>query len=100
MADQVTFSTKTPARKQGRFTLSSARIVPCGDMERVGWGADRKGDQALVYESGQSQSGIPSHAVATAVASGKVIPLDLLVSAFAETGQLAKLVQQIEKASK
>jgi hypothetical protein len=66
-------------------------------MERVGVGADRKGEHALVFQSGQAQSGIPLHAVATAVASGKVIPVDALASALKETGQAAELVKLLSK---
>lgn len=98
MAEAVTFSTRAPARKAGRYTLAEARTVPCGDMERVGVGVDRKGEQALVYESGHSQAGLPMHAAATAIASGKVIPLDALVSALKETGKLDQVSKLIEKA--
>jgi hypothetical protein len=93
----VQFSTRAPARKAGRFTLVDARTVECGRHESVGVGVDRKGDQALVYESGQAQSGIPMHAVATAIAAGKVIPLAALAGALKETGQLDKLSKEIEK---
>jgi hypothetical protein len=93
----VQFSTRAPARKAGRFTLVDARTVECGRHESVGVGVDRKGDQALVYESGQAQSGIPMHAVATAIAAGKVIPIPALVGALKETGQLDKLTKEIEK---
>jgi hypothetical protein len=93
----VQFTTHAPARKAGRYTLSESRTVPCGDMERVSVGVDRAGEQALVFESGRSQAGIPLHAVATAIASGKVIPLDALASALKETGQLDKLAKAVEK---
>jgi hypothetical protein len=95
--NDVQFSTRAPARKAGRFTLVDARTVECGRHESVGVGIDRKGDQALVYESGQAQSGIPMHAVATAIAAGKVIPLSALAGALKETGQLDKLSKEIEK---
>lgn len=93
----VDFSTRAPAKRAGRFTLVDARTVECGRHESIGVGIDRKGDQALVYESGQSQSGIPMHAAATAIASGKVIPVDALVSALKETGHLDKLLKAAEK---
>lgn len=96
--NDVQFSTRAPARKAGRFTLVDARTVECGRHESVGVGLDRKGDQALVYESGQAQSGIPMHAVATAIAAGKVIPLASIVAACRETGTLDKLAKEIEKA--
>lgn len=98
--EKITFTVNAPERKQGRYTLSDSRTVECGDMERVGVGADRQGAHSLVYQSGQAQSGIPLHAVATAVASGKVIPLDALAGALKETGQLGKLAQEIEKLNK
>lgn len=91
----VEFTTRAPARKAGRYSLSESRTVECGDMERVGVGTDRKGEQALVYASGHAQSGIPMHAIATAIASGKVIPLDALASALRETGQLDKFVKAV-----
>lgn len=96
--ETVAFTTRAPARKQGRYTLSESRTVECGKHESVGVGADRKGEQALVYQSGQAQSGIPMHAVATAIASGKVIPLDALASALGETGKLDAFVKAAGKA--
>lgn len=92
----VTFSTRAPERRAGRYQLAST--VDTGDGGRVGVGVDKRGDSALVYEIGHTQQGIPTHAAATAIASGKVVPVTALIGAFRETGQLDKLVKEIEKA--
>lgn len=89
MADEITFSTRAPERRAGRYTLAAS--VDTGDGGRVAVGVDKRGESALVYEIGHTQQGLPMHAAATAIASGKVIPVKALVAAFKETGTLDAL---------
>lgn len=91
----VKFTTAAPEKRAGRYTLG--QTVDTTDGGRVGVGVDKRGETALVYEIGHGQSGVPMHAVASAVASGKVIPLAAIVSAFRETGKLDSLAREIAK---
>src|SRR4051794_24588186 len=104
MADTVTFSTNATERRAGRFTIDSKRSAPCRTedgfvTERVSYGADKDGP-AVVWESGRSQVGMPTYAVATAVACGKVIPMSALASALIETGQVQALTRELDKLAK
>lgn len=102
-ATEVNFSTKAPSRKAGRYSIDTTRSIPTGDMERVSVGSARNGQEDehfIVFESGRAQQGIPTYAIALAVASGKVIPLDAQVKALVETGQLAQFEKAVEKARK
>lgn len=92
------FTTAPPARRAGRFTLG--QTVATGDGGRVGVGVDKNANAALVYELGHGQQGIPLHAAATALASGKVITPAAVVAAYRETGKLAALKAAITKAEK
>lgn len=92
---QVTFDTRAPERRAGRYTLANA--VPTDDGGRVAVGVDKRGESALVHELGHSQAGCPMHAVATAITSGKVIPLDAIARAFVAQGKAPALKKAIEK---
>jgi hypothetical protein len=98
---KVTFSPSAPARKASRYTLGAhvalGRADDGTDNGRVGIGSDKNGT-SLVYEIGHAQTGVPLFAVATAIASGKVIPMDALVGAFVTTGTLSQLAKAVEKA--
>lgn len=100
---EVDFSPVAPERRAGRFALDSARTMECADMERVGYGVERNARpgvpprRALVFESGQTQAAIPVHAVSTAVASGKVIPLDALAAALHVFGNVADMRKALDK---
>lgn len=95
------FTTHGRASKRGRYVISERNSLDIQPGERVGVGIiPGKDDSALVHEFGANQSAVPLYAVASAVASGKVIPLDALCAAFKETGQLDALAKAVEKASK
>lgn len=98
--NDVTLSVKAPERKPGRYTVAVA--VPTTDGGRVGVGVDKTGAPALVFEVGYSQTGIPMHAVASALV-GEAIPVAVLVQCFREsdtTGKnLKRLAAEVAKAS-
>lgn len=106
-ATEVIFGVHVVApAKRGRFTLAPDCTVTAESRDgvaiaRVGYGIPRNERDApsLVYERGDAQSAIPTGAVAIAVASGKVIPMDALVQAFKDSGTLDKLVKAVEKAT-
>lgn len=85
------------AEVRGRYALSEARSVTFGDPRKpeiVGVGVQPGKPGAaphLVYEFGATQASIPMRAVATAMASGTVVPFDLLVQAVAKSGHLDAL---------
>jgi hypothetical protein len=88
---EVTFSVNAARKaKMSRFNIgdTTPTAEPGG---RVGIGVDKDGENFLVHQVGRSQESIILHAVATAVASGKIIPLAALVSALVETGQIGNM---------
>lgn len=101
MSNVVDFSPNAGTRKSGRFDIDHKRVVSCREedgmaVERIGYGSDKDGP-ALVWLNGRSQVGIPTYAVSTAIASGKVIPFDALVAALVATGQLDNMKKAIAK---
>lgn len=102
MATQNRLSVKAPTRKAGRYSLGQAQTVTDGAgvvIGRVGVGTDRNGASALVFESGQTQTGIPLYAVSQALAGGKVFEAVEIVGAFDESGRLDKLAAAVAKAT-
>lgn len=98
---QITFNPNaTGTTRKQRYELLASRSIECGKHKEIGVGTDQNSDQFLVFEYGERQSGIPMDHVAAAIASGKVVPLDLLVGALAATGKLTQLQREIEKAQK
>jgi hypothetical protein len=95
---EFTFAPGSAADKGGRFALDPAHTLAIGDGERVGVGVDRKQKAHLVWEFGSAQTGVPVPAVASAVASGKVIPPAALVGAFSAMGTLDKLAAAVKAA--
>lgn len=94
------FTINGAAKSSGRFTLDTARTITVPGTEtgeRVGVGADRKGEESLVYAQGAAQSGMPLYAVALAIATGKVIPLDALAAAMLESGKVDHLRRALDK---
>jgi hypothetical protein len=93
------------ARKSGsagRYTVASTVEVAWG--ERVGVAVDPKKGSMVVLETAQSQTALPAYAVATAVASGKVIPYAALIECvdvdFGELAALKAAISAYEKAQK
>lgn len=89
------FTTQGQASKRGRCVIAPDASVIIGkpeNGERVGTGVipGKDGDY-LVHEHGPAQTSVPLYSVATAVASGKVIPFDALVGAIAECKQVPAL---------
>lgn len=94
-----TLSLKARERKAGRYTVAGAVAVKDADgfvIGRVGVGSDRKGESSLVWESGQSQTGVPLDAVAQSLVS--VFGTDSIAALFMEAGKGEQLVKAIEKA--
>ncbi len=89
------FTTQGSASKRGRYVIAPDASVIIGkpeNGERVGVGVvPGKDGDALVHEHGPAQTAVPLYAVASAIASGKVIPAQALIGAFVETGQLPAL---------
>lgn len=96
----ATFTTRGRASSRGRYVISERARVDVQPGETVGAGVipGKENSDALVHQYGATQTAVPMYAVATAVASGKVIPVAALVAAFKETGQLAKLKKAVEEA--
>lgn len=93
------FSTQAakPNTGNGRYTLSK-ESAPTAEGGTVAIGVDRKESAHLVHTVGRATEAIALHAVATAVATGKVIPFSDLVAAVKEAGNLDKLAQAVTKA--
>lgn len=95
----ATLSMKPRERKAGRYTVANAQTVKDSDGQvigRVGVGTDRKGDTSLVWESGQSQTGVPLDAVACSLVN--VFGPAAVAALFVEAGKDAALITAIEKA--
>lgn len=84
----ILFSVNTAVARKSRYTVTNAR--PTHEGGKVGVGVDSNNNAFLVHEIGRSTEAIALGAVATAVAGG-AIPIDALVQAFKETGQLEAL---------
>lgn len=95
----VVFTTQGRAHKRGRFVIAERNAQDIQPGERVGVGIipGKDASDSLVHEFGATQTAVPLYAVAVAVASGKVIPLDALTRAFAESGTLDALDAAIKK---
>lgn len=92
-------------------TARASRYTPTGDASetvetltdgsvirgKVFAGTDRNGRVFLVHNVSGAETAIPLHAVATAVAAGKVISADAVAGVFAETGKLPKLAAAVAK---
>jgi hypothetical protein len=91
---EVAFSVKTRPARNSRYTLSNPRETAEGG--RVGVGVDAKGNAYLVHEIGRATEAVSLGAVATAIAGGAV-PIDALIGAFGETGQLDALKAALAK---
>lgn len=100
------FSTHaTATAKASRFAATDGAHVPTtlvrDDGESVtgrAWiGRDRATLAHLVHTVNGGETALPLYAVATAVASGKLIPVDAIAAAFAETGKLAALKRAVDK---
>lgn len=100
------FSTQsTGTAKPSRYTPASDAVATTRTLSdgtvvagRVLTGTDRDGEHFLVHTvAGGRESSLPLYAVATAVASGKVIPPDAVAAAFAETGKLKALKAAVDK---
>jgi len=93
------FTPGSAAEAGGRFTLDPATTLNIGDGERVAVGVDRKSKSHLVWAYGGTQLGVPIPAVASAIASTKVIAPAAVVGAFEAMGTLDKLVKAVESAT-
>ncbi len=98
---EIDFTVKGHAAKRGRYVIAPGARIVIGDPdspEIVGVGVvpGKTDAPALVHEHGPAQTGVPLYSVAQAVASTKVIPPAALVSAFVESGTLAKLKAAID----
>lgn len=92
-----TFSTRgTVQGRAKRYSVNAQLAVTLTDadgnpsLSRIGYGT-RDTVPFLVLEDGSAQTGIPMLAVATALASGRVIGVDDIAAAFRETGQAEAL---------
>lgn len=102
------FSThSTATARQSRFTAASdavetSQVLSDGTVitGRAYVGTDRNGNPFLVHTVNGAETAVALHAVATAVASGKVIPPAAVVGAYAETGALPKLAKAVADATK
>ena|SRR5436190_12245891 len=94
------FTTNGRAAKRGRYVIADSTSVDIQPGERVGVGVmpGKENTDALVHEFGAAQAALPLYAVATAIASGKTIPVNALVGAFKETGKLDALAKAVAKA--
>lgn len=102
-------TTATGAARASRFaptdgaSVDTLKTLDDGTVIRGrAWiGKDRAGDLHLVHSiAGGADQSAALYAVATAIAGGKVIPPDALVSAFVETGKLAALKRAVDAAVK
>jgi hypothetical protein len=98
-----TFTTRGVAQTRvKRFSVNADFSVTLTDadgnptLQRIGYGT-RDSVPFLVLEDGSAQTGIPMLAVATALASGRVIAAADIAAAFKETGQLDALKGAIDK---
>lgn len=82
-----------PEASAGRYTVGTTVATQEGT---VGIGTDRKGASFLVHAVGRTTEAIALHAVATAVAAGKLIPYPDLVAAIDSAGDLKKLRAALE----
>lgn len=102
------FTTQSTATaKQSRFTPASDAVETVQTLSdgtvirgRALVGTDRNGAPFLVHSVNGTDQSIALHAVATAIAGGKVIPPAALVAAFEETGKLAALKRAVDAAVK
>lgn len=99
------FSTHaTSAGRQSRYSAvtesaETTETLDTGEVirGRVYVGKDRNARIFLVHAVAGAETAIPSHAAATAVASGKVFNADAVAAAFAETGKLKQLAAAVKK---
>lgn len=83
-----------PDATNGRFTVGTTVATSEG---RVGVGTDRKGQTFMVHAVGRTSESIALHAVAAAIASGKLIPYPDLAAAVASAGDVKKLQDALGK---
>lgn len=99
------FTTQGRAAVKSRYTLApDARVQIAradGQVEIIASAVlPASGEDYLVHQFGAAQTALPMYAIATALTSGKVVPVADLVSAFASENKLASLKAAIEKHEK
>lgn len=101
-------TTATTTGRASRFTpLEGGASVPTtltrDDGEiiagRVYIGKDRAKLPHLVHNVNGAEVACPMYVIATALASGKIVPVDAIAAAFASTGKLAALKRAVDKAA-